>query len=121
LAIVGAEISVWQFILQQQQANRRPFLQKQLDLCFEVSDTAARSASEPDPAEWENQRRTLWRLYWGTLSIVEDPDVARAMVNFGVLLDKQSVSNPTLPMGPLQDLSYDLALKALVLILESWR
>jgi hypothetical protein len=120
LTIVAAVIGAWQFILQQQQANRQPFLQKQLDLCFEASDTASRLATEPDPIEWEKDRRTFWRLYWGTLSIVEDPGVEGAMVNLGKLVPVTAVSNPKLPMASLQNPSYDLAHAFRRLILTSW-
>ena len=99
LTIVAAAIGAWQFILQQQQANRQPFLQKQLDLCFEASDAASRLATEPDPVEWEKNRRIFWRLYWGTLSIVEDPGVEKAMIKLGKLVPTAPVSNPKASHG----------------------
>jgi len=42
---------------EQQQLNRRPFLQKQLDLCFEATDAVARLATENIQTEWEKSRR----------------------------------------------------------------
>lgn len=118
LAIMGAAIGAWQFILQQRQAGREPLLRKQLELCFEASDTASRLAMEISPGEWEKAHHTFWRLYWGTLSIVEDADVARAMIALGDLL--RPVSNPTLPMKSLEGASYNLALAMRRLILTSW-
>jgi hypothetical protein len=41
-------------------------------MTFEASDTVARLATEIDPIKWEKARLTFWRLYWGTLAIVED-------------------------------------------------
>jgi|ERR1700733_5823687 hypothetical protein len=131
LAIIATAIGAWQFILQQRQANlqlilqqqhanQHPFLQRQLDLCFEASDAASRLAMETDPAEWEKARHTFWRLYWGTLCIVEDPGVATEMFKFGVLLGKVPVNTP-LPVTSLQSSSYDLGLKARGLILKSWQ
>ncbi len=85
-------------------------LRKQFELCFEASDTASRLATETDPVEWEKARLTFWRLYWGTLSIVENPDVARAMIEVGRLVPGSPISNSTLPMNSLQNPSYDVAL-----------
>lgn len=48
LTFVGG---IWQFTATQRQANRQPFLQKQLELCFQASETASRLATETDPAE----------------------------------------------------------------------
>ena len=46
-------VGIWQFSAQQTQANRQPFLQKQLEVCFQATETAGRLASETDPKEWE--------------------------------------------------------------------
>jgi hypothetical protein len=50
---------VWQFSSQKAQSNRVPFLTEQLKLGFEASDTAARLATETDPAKWEETRQTF--------------------------------------------------------------
>ena len=65
IALAGTFFKSWS---EQSQANRKPFLSKQLELCFEASDAAGRLATEPDSVEWEKARREFWRLYWGTLS-----------------------------------------------------
>ena len=67
LTLLTAMVGIWQFTAQQRQANRQPFLQKQLELCFQATETAGRLASETDPEEWEK---------------------ARAMVEFGNLIPK---------------------------------
>jgi hypothetical protein len=56
LTLLTAGLGIWQFTAQQRQANRLPFLQKQLELCFQATETAARLASETDPVEWEKDR-----------------------------------------------------------------
>ena len=120
LTLITAGIGIWQFTAQQRQANRLPFLQKQLELCFQATETASRLASETDPIEWEKARVTFWRLYWGPLSIVENRAVESAMVELGRLVpDKPSVA-PQLPMTALGVPSYKLAHAARDLVLESW-
>jgi hypothetical protein len=105
---------------EQRQANRRPFLAKQLELCFEASDTAARLATETDPEEWERMRQSFWRLYWGTLSIVEDVPVERAMMALGQIVPREKLESPVLPMISLETPSYRLAHAARDLMRTSW-
>jgi len=118
--LLGAAAGIWQFLVQQRQANRQPFLQKQLELAFQASDTASRLATTTDTAEWEKARFNFWLLYWGPLSVIEDPDVENEMVEFGKLVPAEPVSNPKLPMISLQEPSYKLAHALRHLILNSW-
>jgi hypothetical protein len=119
-AVLTALVGIWQFRNQRQQSNRQPFLEKQLALCFEASDTAARLATETNREAWEQARLRFWRLYWGALCIVEDRDVERAMENLGELVPNHAVSDPNLPMKFLEDPSLKLAHAARILILKSW-
>jgi hypothetical protein len=120
LTLLTAGAGIWRFSIQQQQANRTPFLQKQLELSFLVSETASRLATETDSVEWEKARVMFWRLYWGPLSIVEDGRVETAMVSFGKLVPEEPVKDPKLPMTTLQIPSYELAHVMRDLVLESW-
>jgi hypothetical protein len=117
LALVGTLVTSW---FGQRQKNREPFLMKQLELCFEAADAASRLATESDPVEWEKARRTFWRLYWGALSIVEDPEVEGAMVKLGDLVPPEPITDVQLPMKSLQDHSYELAHAIRRLLLKSW-
>jgi len=121
LTIATAAVGVWQFTAQQQQLNRQPFLQKQLELCFQASETAGRLASQTNPVEWEKARLEFWHLYWGPLSIVEDRAVQAAMVNLGHKVPKYPVTAPELPMLELGGPSYRLALAVRDLVLTSWQ
>jgi hypothetical protein len=107
--------------LQQRQANRRPFLEKQLQLCFEATDAAASLATETDPTKWEQARLTFWRLYWGPLSIVEDAGVEEAMVALGEIIPKEPSPPPSFPRSTLAVRSYHLAHAARNVILPKWR
>jgi hypothetical protein len=117
LTVAGGMLARWR---EQQQANKRPFLEKQLELCFAVTDTASRLAIETDPMEWEKARLAFWRLYWGPLSIVENRAVEAAMVELGDSVPKRPVDPATLPMTELQVPAYRLAHAARDLVLRSW-
>jgi len=121
LTLITALIGIGQFVSQQRQANRKPFLEKQLDLCFQAVDAAGKLATETDPAEWEESRLHFWRLYWGPLSIVEDEAVERAMVEFGKRIPATAVGSLALPIKDLEGPSYDLAHACRDLVLKSWR
>jgi hypothetical protein len=75
----------------QQFEASRPFLQQQLDLCVQASDTAAALASAQDPDRVRAALDRFWQLYLGSLHIVEDvgpESVAGRMVEFGKIVEK---------------------------------
>jgi hypothetical protein len=121
LTLATALGGIWQFTAQQSQANRKPFLEKQLELSFQAAEMAGRLASETDAAEWEKARIAFWRLYWGPLSVVEDTAVESAMVEFGKLVPTEPVNAPKLPMSSLGVPSYNLAHALRDLVLASWK
>ncbi|HKC02011.1 MAG TPA: hypothetical protein VKC17_01755 [Sphingomicrobium sp.] len=101
-------------------ANRKqPFLLKQLDLCHDVSLTAARLATVRGKDDWDAARQRFLELYWGPLSIVEDRDVKAAMENFGHELHALNYP-PILPAARLEQPAYRLARAVRVLLLNSW-
>jgi hypothetical protein len=110
----------WQFIVQQRQANRTPFLQKQLDLCFEVTEAMAQLATETHEEKWEDARKTFWRLYWGPLSIVEDAAIESLMVQIGEIVPRLPCKTPELPRPDFERSSYRLAHAARSLMRRSW-
>jgi hypothetical protein len=120
LSLLTAGIGIWQFGVQQGQANRQPFLQKQLELTFQTSETASQLATLTNPDDWEKARLKFWLLYWGPLSVVEDRNVETEMVKFGQLVPAQPVANPKLPMTSLEVPSYNLAHALRDLVLISW-
>lgn len=117
---IDERIAQQKLSIEQQQTNRRPFLQKQLDLCFEATDVASRLATETNPTEWEKSRFDFWRLYWGILGIVEDQAVAIAMVNLGNTVPLTPVASPELPMTSLKSQALALAHAARDLMRKSW-
>lgn len=120
ISLVTIAFGWYQFVNNQAQSNREPFLKKQLELGFEVSDSVAVLASSTDPDRWESARSDFWRLYWGQLSIVEDKAVEGAMIDLGRAIPRKPVSKLTLPMTALQDPSYRLAHAIRELSMRNW-
>ena len=104
---------------------RKPFLVKQMELCFQASEAASTLASSTNPEDWQRAKETFWVLYWGPLSIVETPlsgerrPVEEQMVVFGRELERLQ-DNPTLPVKSLEQRSLKLAHKCRDLIFDSW-
>jgi hypothetical protein len=105
---------------------RKPFLEKQMALCFDASDAAATLATTSDTTRWRASNERFWTLYWGPLSVVERPlaageigPVEAAMVDFGNKL-KPLQGSPTLPLSALQTSSLNLAHACRGLIFDSW-
>ena len=106
-----------------EQSNKEPFLKEQLRLCFRASELAATLTSETCTKKWEEARQEFWRLYYGPLCIVEDPDVARAMVNLSDKIPRPEHPRPDqLPIADveLRRASINLAHAARRLILAAW-
>jgi hypothetical protein len=99
---------------------RRPFLERQLVLCFEAIDACSKLATETDMNEWEKARLTFWRLYWGPLCVVEDRAVADAMYDVGKFVPKPGKKPSSLPMTEIERPSIALAHVARALVLKSW-
>lgn len=117
LALAGV---VWKSWMEQKQANRRPFLERQLALCFEAIDACSKLATETDITEWSKARSTFWRLYWGPLCVVEDRAVADAMYDVGKFVPRPGVEPSSLPMTEIERPSIALAHVARALVLKSW-
>lgn len=121
-SIVTIAIGIWQYADKQAQANRKPFLQKQLELVFEASDTVAVMATTADDSEWLKAHARFWTLYWGPLGIVENQAVVHCMVQAGKLVGPPGRrTTPDLPLSGLHSTSLALAVASRELILDSWQ
>ena len=85
---------------------KKPFYSKHLDLCTEAATAAATIAATTDPQKKKVATEDFWRLYWGPLSIAEEDEVARAMIDFG-----QCLNDPRCPQDLRRRLSLALAHK----------
>jgi hypothetical protein len=77
-------IGLWQFSITARNDFAKPLLVKQLDLCIEASEAAAKLAREASP-DFNSADPTVvaYRsLYFGKLAVVEDQCVYQSMVRF---------------------------------------
>jgi len=116
--IIAALVSLYWNFRSAKASRKLPFLNRQLEYCFEASEMAARLATADDPEIWKAAHNRFFELLWGPLAIVEDDDVAGAMMNFALALD-QAGSVP-LPAVRLQIPSLDLSAAIRKLLLRSW-
>jgi hypothetical protein len=120
LSILTFLFGVIQFSLQQQAANRRPFLEKQLEVTFEAADTAAVLATTNDMEVWKAARRQFMRLKYGQLRIVEDRALSMAMADFWERLPREDDPRLRLPLRRLEQRALQIAERARALIGRSW-
>lgn len=134
-ALIGAGtigVGIWQFhedsVRRAENAQfeaRRPFVVKQMEICFQASEAASTLASSTDAENWRRAKEAFWMLYWGPLSVVESPlsgeqgPVEKQMVVFGNAL-KALQNSPTLPLDSLEQESLELAHRCRDLIFDSW-
>ena len=110
---------------------RRPFLEKQLEMCFEATNAVAAIAAEVDaPTGDEAPIDTFKRLYLGNLALVENNEVACAMTRFnwalGTKLDPKYQRTGPRPadcpedVPELQPAALEVAHACRKLIIHSW-
>jgi len=87
---------------EQQHERQRPFLERQLQHYFEASESASKVANLPDGKDRAEAVQKFWQLYWGPLAVVEDPEVERAMVDFGGALRSETSDRAALQHRSLE-------------------
>ena len=95
-------------------AASQPFLERQLKLFEEATQTAAFLATVPDSPERPKKLERFEQLYWGELALVEHGPVESAMVRFRTGL-KAGV-----PAEELQQLSLGIAHACRDELAKSW-
>jgi hypothetical protein len=80
--LIAALISYNQYLDTARRELRRPFLEKRLQVCMDVSTQAATIVTESQPAREQAARQALERLYWGQLAIFDDKAVGDAVDAF---------------------------------------
>lgn len=108
-ALLGNEQSKREASLRLFEAQK-PFLDKQLALYFETSEIVGRLVTIPitDP-RWASDERRFWALYWSELTMVEQGEVAQAMVAFGRSLTAYQATVNDTTKTALRNASLDLA------------
>lgn len=120
LSILAFGAGIIEFSMQQQAANRRPFLEKQLAVTFEAADLAAVLATTDDLDAWRAARRNFRRLKFGQLRIVEDRELSLAMSEFWKRVPSEKDEGFSLPMRHLEYGALIIAQRSRVLIGRSW-
>lgn len=113
VAAAGVVVSLWNLAETRQLESRRPFLEKQLDLCFDAAQATARLASGDETVRDAATLR-FWELYWGELGLVENREVEQAMMAFRSGLEAGAIGND------LGRLSLRVAHSCRRLILKGW-
>ena len=88
IALISAgAFGLWQYSNTASRQFEAPLWEKQIQLYFSASDSAAQIAFRPiTDAKWQDSRIQFWTLYNGSLTLVEDRKVEAAMVHFGQVL-----------------------------------
>lgn len=79
----------------------KPFLERQLKLYTEATEVAAVIATSGDDRQRSEALERFWQLYWGELALVENREVAKAMVVLGNAI-KANASRGELEQASLQ-------------------
>jgi hypothetical protein len=120
LTLAVAAIGLWQFIGQERDANRRPFLEHQLLTCEEASKITSALAVATNPKEWDKQRQLFWQLYWGRIAIFDGFQGGGQDGPVREALQKGQEAKERLPMQSLRLPSLEVAHAARDMIARSW-
>ena len=82
-----SDIALIQLAAQQAHERQRPFFDAQMKFYIEATETASQISSTDSGAR-EALIKRFWQLYWGSLALVEDDEVAQAMIAYGEHLNK---------------------------------
>ena len=119
--VVAALLGLYWNFRNAKELRKQPFLTRQLELCIEASGLAAALATTSSKERFDVAHARFLELFWGPLSIVENEEVALAMVNFEQDLQRFVAKGHALPLTDLEGRSYELAMTIRKLILEAWK
>lgn len=109
----------------------KPYLNRQLDLCFEASETVSILGTTDNIEHWMKAKQRFWFLYYGPLAIVEVPfagdkgDVSGRMYDFGQALNAiqvtaENTADVDIPFTELAGKALSVSRACRELILYSW-
>ena len=99
----------------QRLAAMQPFLERQLRLFEDATQTTAYLATIPESTNRAVKLERFWQLYWGELALVEHGKVEEAMVQFGKGLKKNAAQ------ADLEQLALRVTYACRDELAESWR
>jgi Tfp pilus assembly protein PilE len=91
-----ADIAIIQLAAQQAHERQKPFVEAQMKFYVEATETVAQIPRARNTGAREALIKRFWQLYWGSLALVEDDEVAGAMVAYGEQLKENSPDPNTL-------------------------
>ena len=83
VALIAVLVGIWQYRSSKREEFRKRFWEEQYALYSKALNVAATIAGADNFDSVQSAREEFWRLYWGSLALIEDPQVESAMVNFG--------------------------------------
>lgn len=95
----------WQYRKSKEEEFRKRFWEEQYALYSKAVSAAAVIVTAEDFNSVSAARQEFWQLYWGPMCMLEDPQVATAMVEFGGLLtqaEKAGESSQQPAAGPFR-------------------
>jgi hypothetical protein len=81
-AVCLAIFGLFGYLITAQREARGPFLDRQLDSCAEIADTAAKLAFLPNGKRRDDAWDKFWAYHWGRLGMFENPLLAKVMQEF---------------------------------------
>jgi hypothetical protein len=117
-AITGFLIGFLQFNKTKRDELKKRYWEEQILIYKETCDVIGAIASAEKIAEVETERKRFRQLFWGTMCLVENKEVAKAMVDYGNQLDLWESGEKKSPL--LKDLAVTIAHKCRESLDETW-
>ncbi len=122
VALIAAVTGVYKYLDTRAREVKRPFLEKQMALYFDVCKVVATLARrDVETTERKKATERFWELYWGELSLVESGSVEVIMVALGRVIElPPKVLEGKDGRDLLERLSYQLAHACRASIGKGW-
>jgi len=118
VAAVGIYFSVGEFNEQQKASFQQKYWEKQAEIYGKACDAAASISAGEELSQIEKERKTFKTLYWGSMSIVEHPEVKKAMNDF--MMSLQLWEDKKKKPQDIDKLSYRLAVCCRKSLRKTW-
>lgn len=119
VAIVTAATGLYWNFHSAKAGRKLPFLQRQLDHCFEAVEVVSILATTSDTDLWQRSRDRFWQIYYGVLAVVEGLEVEGCMVACSNLIPPVGTP-PMLPNSGLCDPALKLSQSVRRLLISAW-
>jgi len=104
--------------LDREQELKRRYWEEQLKIYKMATDIASRVANANHLEEANDDIGRFWIIYWGEMSLIEHPEVKRAMVNFGHHIEQWE--NTRKRPDKIRSASYQIAQCCRKSLMKTW-